>query len=122
MPNIATLLLVPLMAFLLVTAQATWGTAIKQHHVLEGPAGQIFTNLITSVRIWIGILIYIAATAVYFLLLSKVKFFSVQVTMTALSIIFSTALAVLLFHEKISPVNILGAAIVLFGLVFVLAR
>jgi uncharacterized membrane protein len=122
MTNPVTYLLVPLMALLLVTAQATWGTAIKQKHVLDGSAGKIFTNLVTSPRIWIGVIIYILATGVYFLLLSKAKFFSIQVSMTALSIIFSTALAAILFNEHISAVNIVGAALVLFGLIFVLAK
>jgi len=115
-------LLVPLMALLLVTAQAVWGTAIKQHHVLEGSASRILTNLITSPRIWLGAFIYVCATAVYFVLLSKVKFFSVQVSMTAISIIFSTILAALLFHERITPLNIAGMLAVLIGLPLVLAR
>jgi drug/metabolite transporter (DMT)-like permease len=122
MTNPVTYLLVPLMALLLVTAQATWGTAIKKQHILEGSASKIVTNLLTSPRIWIGILIYILATGVYFLLLSKAKFFSIQVSMTALSIIFSTILAAILFNEKISALNIIGAALVLFGLVFVLGK
>jgi drug/metabolite transporter (DMT)-like permease len=122
MPNSLTFLLVPLMAGLLVTAQATWGTAIKKQHVLQGSTAKIFNNLITNPRIWIGIIIYVIATGVYFLLLSKAKFFSVQVSMTALSIIFSTALAAILFSEKITIANIFGAFLVLLGLVFVLAK
>jgi len=120
MTNPVTYLLVPLMALLLVTAQATWGTAIKRQHLLEGSPSKVLGNLISSPRIWIGILIYIAATAVYFLLLSKAKFFSIQVSMTAISIIFSTLLATILFHEKISLLNGIGAALVLVGLAFVL--
>jgi len=110
------------MALLLVTAQAIWGSAIKKQHVLEGPASKIFTNLVTSPRIWIGIIVYIAATGVYFMLLSRAKFFSVQVSMTALSIIFSTILAAALFNEKISLINVVGAGVVLLGLAFVLAK
>lgn len=118
----AIYLLVPLMAILLVTAQAVWGTAIKQQHLLKGSASEIFTNLITSPRIWLGAIIYICATGVYFLLLSKVKFFSVQISMTAISIIFSTILAAILFHEKITPLNLLGMAAVLVALPCVLAK
>lgn len=110
------------MALLLVSAQAIWGTAIKKHHVLQGSASKIVGNLISSPRIWIGALIYIAATGVYFLLLSKAKFFSVQVSMTAISIIFSTVLAAVLFHERISPLNALGAVLVLVGVALVLSR
>ena len=122
MTNSAVYLLVPLMASLLVIAQATWGTAIKKQHILEGSFGKIFNNLVSSPRIWIGLCIYVVATGVYFLLLSKAKFFSVQVSMTALSIIFSTVLAYIIFDEKISALNIFGTALVLVGLFFVLAR
>jgi multidrug transporter EmrE-like cation transporter len=122
MTNPITYLLVPLMALLLVTAQATWGTAIKKQHVLEGPAGKIIGNLITSPRIWLGIIIYVGATVVYFLLLSKAKFFSVQVSMTAISILFSTLLAAMLFDEKITPLNLAGMILVLDGLPLVLSR
>jgi drug/metabolite transporter (DMT)-like permease len=122
MTNPVTFFLVPLMALLLVSAQAIWGTAIKKQHILEGSASKIITNLVSSPRIWLGIVIYVAATAVYFLLLSKAKFFSVQVSMTALSIIFSTTLAAILFNERISVLNFIGTALVLLGLVFVLAK
>jgi drug/metabolite transporter (DMT)-like permease len=122
MSNPLTFLLVPLMALLLVTAQATWGTAIKKQHLLEGSASKIFSNLITSPRIWIGIAIYVLATGVYFLLLSKAKFFSVQVSMTAISIIFSTLLAAIIFNERITPLNLAGMVVVLAGLPLVLSR
>ena len=116
-------LLVPLMAILLVSAQAIWGTAIKNQKVLEGDGFiNIATNLITSPRIWIGGFIYIAATIVYFIMLSRIKFFSVQISMTAASILFSTALAVLLFNEKLSLLNIMGMVLVLVALPLVLAK
>lgn len=117
-----SLFLVPIMAGLLVLAQATWGTAIKKQHVLQGSASKILSNLVTSPRIWLGIIIYICATAVYFVLLSRIKFFSVQLSMTALSIIFSTALAHYLFHEHISLINVVGGCMVLAGVGLVLAR
>ncbi len=122
MSNPINLLLIPLLSALLVTAQAIWGTAIKQHHLMEGSAGKILNNLITSPRIWAGGIIYVIATGIYFVLLSKNKFFSVQVTMTALAIIFSTALAAIIFHEKLSAYNLVGAGLVMLGLVFVLAK
>jgi uncharacterized membrane protein len=122
MTNPLAYLLVPVMALLLVTAQAVWGTAIKKQHVLEGSAGKIAGNLIINPRIWIGIFIYIAATGVYFLLLSKAKFFSVQVSMTAISIIFSTILASIIFDEKITSPNLVGMLLVLIALPLVLAR
>lgn len=119
---VSTHLLVPVVALLLVTAQAMWGTAIKSRHLLEGSAGKILLNLITSPRIWTGVLLYIAATGVYFTLLSRARFFSVQISMTAVAILLSTLLAAVLFHEKISAVNLAGMLLVLIGLALVLAR
>jgi drug/metabolite transporter (DMT)-like permease len=118
----ASYLLIPLMAFLLVSAQAFWNSAIKGHQLLKGSASTVFSNLISSPKIWAGVLLYIATTAVYFILLSKTKFFTVQVTMTALSIIFSTLMAALFFHEKISLINVAGMLVVLMGLPLVLSR
>lgn len=115
-------LLIPLMALLLVTAQAIWGTAIKKQNLLQGSAQTVFTNLLTSPRIWMGILLYACATGVYFLLLSKVRFFAVQVSMTAIAILLSTLLAAILFKEHLSPLNIAGMLLVLIGLPLVLAR
>lgn len=122
MANYLSYALIPLMATLLVTAQAVWGSAIKQQHLLEGSWRTIATNLITSPRIWLGGFIYICATGVYFLLLSKVKFFSVQVAMTAVSIILSTILSVVFFKEALTIVNIMGMLLVLLGLTLVLAH
>jgi drug/metabolite transporter (DMT)-like permease len=110
------------MAFLLVSAQAFWNSAIKGQKLLSGSFSQIASNLISNPRIWAGIILYIATTAVYFILLSKIKFFTVQVTMTALSIVFSTLLAALFFHERISAINIAGMFVVLLGLPMVLTR
>jgi hypothetical protein len=115
-------LLFPLMAFLLVSGQAFWNSAIKNENLLKGSPLQIAGNLLSSSKIWAGAIIYIAATVVYFILLSRNKFFVVQITMTALAIIFSTFLAALLFNEKIGLINIFGAALVLVGLSFVLIR
>lgn len=113
-------LLIPVLAILLVSAQAVWVSAIRNQHLIEGSARQIAINIISSSMIWMGALIYIFATLIYFVLLSRVKFFSVQISMMSISIIFSTFLAYFLLHEKISVINVLGMVIVLIGLYFVL--
>src|SRR5690348_3884135 len=78
-------LLMPVMAGLLVLGQALWGTVIKGGHVLEGSPATVFMNLVTSPRMWLGAGVYILATLLYFFMLSKLKFFSVQIAMTGLS-------------------------------------
>jgi drug/metabolite transporter (DMT)-like permease len=114
--------MMPVMAFLLVIAQTLWASVIKTGNALQGSLPTITLNLMTSWKMWLGALIYIVATLVYFYMLSKLKFFSVQIAMTALSIIFSTTLSVLIFNEKPTLINITGAAVVLVGVFLVLYK
>lgn len=109
-----------IMALLLSTAQAFWGRAVKQDNIMSGGGTQIFMNIIQNPKVWIGGTLYVIATLLYFFILSKNQFFSVQVTMTALSILLSTTFAILFFHEKPDAVNIVGITLVLGGLMCVL--
>jgi len=121
MGTVLTYLMLPLMAGLLAFAQALWGTAIKAG-ALNGNFPTILNNLITNWRIWVGVLLYVAATALYFFILSKLKFFSVQVAMTGISIIFSVTLAFLLFQERPNLINIVGIFVVFTGVILVLYK
>lgn len=112
----------PVMAGLLVCAQALWGTVIKAGGVLNGPLPTIAVNLLSNWRMWAGAAIYILATLVYFYMLSKLKFFSVQIAMTALSIVFSTALSIILFSERPSLLNLIGILAVFIGIILVLHK
>lgn len=120
MQRLAIYSLVPLMALLLVSAQAMWGLAIKQDNLMSGSPQQITYNLLTSPRIWLGALLYIATTLVYFTVLSRGKFFIVQLSMAAISICLSTLLAAILFKEHVSLLNIIGMVVVILGLAFVI--
>ncbi len=122
MQGALTYLLVPLMGLLLVGGQALWGYAIKNHHLLEGTPGQAVLNLLKSPQIWLGLILYGMATLVYFFLLSANKFFAIQITMTAVAIILSSLLAVILFDEKITAINVVGVCIVFAGLYLVIYR
>lgn len=113
--------MMPVMAGLLVTAQALWGSVIKAG-ALNGSLLTIFINLATNWKMILGAVIYIVATLIYFYMLSKLKFFSVQITMTALSIIFSVALSIIIFSEKPTPINFLGIATVFIGILLVLQK
>ena len=115
-------LLLPVLAGCLAVAQAMWGTAIKQHHVLQGSIGKIIGNVITSPRMWAGVIIYIIATMIYFYMLSRLRFFSVQISMTALAIVFSTVLAIIVFHERPDTINIIGGVLVIIGAAMVLYK
>lgn len=110
-------------AGLLATAQALWAHAVKIGKVLEGSSLMaIIVNAATNWRILVGILLYILATAAYFYMVSKLKFFSVQIAMTAISILFSVGLSVLLFQEKPSIINIVGILLVFIGITLVLHK
>ena len=108
------------MAGLLVSAQAMWGIAIKKNNLISGGMMQSLMNLITSPRIWLGALLYGVATLVYFMMLSRGKFFIVQISMAGVATILSTILASFLFGENISSSNILGMFLVVVGLFFVM--
>lgn len=119
--SVGIYLLMPLMACIMVVAQSLWATVIKSG-ALNGGIVQIAISLSSSWKMWLGALLYIIATLVYFVLLSKIKFFSVQIPMTALSIIFSLLLSIFLFNEKPTLINSLGIAIVFIGILFVLHK
>jgi uncharacterized membrane protein len=110
------------MAFLLVSAQALWGSAIKHDGVLNGSFGQVAGHLATDPKIWAGAALYVLTVGVYFWVLSKLDFFPVQVSMTAISVLLSTALAAVVFRESISRLNLVGAALVVVGLALVFSR
>lgn len=102
----------------LISGQALWGSTIKS---LSGGgehlAGMdLLLKLPTTPRFWLGVLCYGIGTLAYFLLLSKIKFFSVQITMTGLAIIFSTLLSYFAFKESLSTANIVGMLTVLLGI------
>lgn len=115
-------LLLPVLASCLVIAQAMWGTAIKHQHVLQGTIGKIVVNVITNPRMWAGVVIYIVATMIYFYMLSKLRFFSVQISMTALAIVFSSILSVIIFHERPDSINIIGGIVIIIGAAMVLYK
>lgn len=108
------------MSALLITAQTLWAHAIKNQHLLEGSFGKVFVNIITSTKIWAGVILYIFATAVYFLVVSKGKFFHVQVLLVSMSIIFAAIIAAVFFSEGLTIYNIIGMTTVIIGLILVL--
>jgi uncharacterized membrane protein len=110
------------MALLLSAGQALWGKAVKHDNIMSGSVTHILQNLLANPKVWLGGLLYILATLLYFLILSKNKFFAVQITMTALSIVLSTLIAIVFFHERPNPVNIIGISFVAIGLVCVLQK
>lgn len=118
--------MVYILAFListcLILGQSFWGSAIKQIAPIgtSVPLLTMVTKLVQSPKLWIGGLFYVLGTLIYFLLLSKAKFFSVQIGMTGLAIVFSTLIAHFLFKETVSTYNAVGIVFVLCGVFLVL--
>lgn len=122
MQAILPYVMMPVMASMLVVAQALWATAIKHDYILNGSPLQIMLSAAMSWKMWVGAIIYVLATFVYFFMLSKLKFFSVQIPMTALTIIFSVLLSFVLFNEKPSMINYAGIGIVFIGITLILNK
>ena len=104
------------MASLLASAQATWAGLFKTKGVLDGPLLQIVTTVTTDYRLWLGGALYVIATLLYFLLVSKINFFVVQLTVTGLVIIFSTLISYFVFKEQIQLINVIGIAVMFIGI------
>lgn len=115
-------LLIPITAILLVTAQSFWNKSMKSEALFSGSIQNIVHNIITNPGIWIGGVIYIVATVVYLLSLSKNNFFVVQSSMTGLALVFSTIIASLFFHEKITFINFIGIAVVFVGAMLIVQK
>jgi drug/metabolite transporter (DMT)-like permease len=113
-----------MLSLCLISAQSLWGSTakangIENHHY---STAEFLTRMIQSPKVWLGALLYIIGTLVYFLILSKIKFFSVQIALTGLAILLSTGVAVIVFHERITPTNIVGMIMILISLPLVLSR
>lgn len=109
-----------LITLCLSTAQALWASTVKSitsANRVEIP--ELIISVIKFPRFWIGALLYVLSIGIYFILLSKAKFFSVQITMTAVAIIMSVLISHFFFKEYISGTNIAGIILVMAGIVLV---
>lgn len=106
----------------LISGQALWGTVIKAiTKATPGITGvQLLLQVIQQPKFWLGAACYGIGTIVYFLLLSKIKFFSVQLTMTCLAVVLSTLLSHFVFGEHLSVFNIVGVFVVITGLILIM--
>lgn len=107
-----------------MVGQVMWGSVVRS----IAPIGvnisyrDLLHNVVLAPRFWLGCVFYVLGTVCYFILLSKVKFFSIQITITALAIVFSLLVSHFVFKEDITLANIIGICIIIFGAFFVLQR
>lgn len=115
-------ILIPIMALLLVGAQLVWASAVKHDDLLHGTVSQVIINLASNPKVWLGALLYLVTTGLYFYIVSRVPFLVIQVALVCLSVLFSTALSALVIGEKITPLNLLGVFLVICGMALVFRR
>lgn len=93
---------------LLLAGQIAWKQALQQMSSFTLP------NVLTSPGLYLGGVLYIAATGVWLLILRHAKL-SVAYPMQSLAYVLGIVIAGLLFHETIPPTRWLGAAVILAG-------
>ncbi|MSR68540.1 hypothetical protein EXS66_02025, partial [Candidatus Saccharibacteria bacterium] len=108
MQNIIFILLLPVVALSLVTAQSVWRSAVVDDKIFSGSLTAAIMNAATNPKMWLGALLYIATTILYLFLFSKLKFFVVQISVTGLALIFTAAISHFIFHEEITIMNLTG--------------
>ncbi len=103
---------------MIVAAQSLWKQAISkagENFNLDYIFSKKFFSFILSPYLLGGLIIYALATLLYFFALSKYPYSIVQTIVVSSSLIFTFASAHLLFHESITPKQILGLVILLLG-------
>lgn len=111
-----------MIASCLASGQALWGSAVKAISETDKNISVIplLTKLIATPRFWLGATLYVIGTALYFVLLTKAKFFSIQFTMTGIVLLIALGVSYFLFHEEISSINLVGVFLIFVGILFVM--
>lgn len=108
-------ILIALNIVLLVAGQTLWKMGIAAHP-LRG-LGSAVLALFTP-YIFAGIVLYALATVVWIFLLSRLPI-SMLYPMQSLAYVATVVIAILFFHEHVSPVRWAGVAVILVGVVLV---
>lgn len=113
-----------LIASLIVTGQALWkgavdGLSVKSIEILSLNG---MLNLFLSPKMIIGTLVYAVATIGYIYLLGKFNYFQIQSLVVGGSLVMTLVVAMIMFGERPSLVNIIGIGLILFGSLLVISR
>ncbi|HSX34369.1 MAG TPA: hypothetical protein VLF62_01875 [Candidatus Saccharimonadales bacterium] len=112
------------LALLLVTAQTCWKLAVNGHTALF--SGNVtfgkLLGFIFSPLTLLGMVLYVVATGLYMVLLSRYNFSFVQAMVIPLSLLFSLLVATTFFHDHLSVINMVGAAIIVAGIILFTLR
>jgi uncharacterized membrane protein len=96
---------------LLVSGQLLWKLGIQQ---VGGVSYSVFFQLISSWYMWLGTIVYVVATIIWFKLLSMGNL-SVVYPLQSLAYVFSILLAWIIFGENIPWTRWLGVAVLVLG-------
>ena len=69
-----------------------------------------------------GMFVYVMATVLYIVLLSKFNYFQVQSIVVGSSLVLTLLAATLLFNERPSLLNVVGIVLIVVGSLFVVTR
>lgn len=105
----------------LASAQGLWGSVVKKivHDNPQVGNVSLIIGVFSSSKFWIGTVLYGVSTVLYFLLLSRAKFFGVQMTMTGVAIVSAILISHFFFKESISVINATGIVCIIIGIILV---
>lgn len=103
--------LILLNVFLLVTGQILWKMGLDR---MGGLTTQNWTGLFTSPLIWGGLALYVVATGVWFLVLSRTRL-SMAYPMQSIAYVLGMVAGLVFFGESIPIRSWLGVALVMAG-------
>ncbi|MBM7649330.1 multidrug transporter EmrE-like cation transporter [Bacillus ectoiniformans] len=99
----------------LVTGQLLWKTAVSD--ITEWNAQSALSVLFSPYFLG-GAFLYVAATALWLVILSKLPL-SIAYPSQSLSYVIGAVLALIIFKEAVSPAQWTGMALILLGVVFI---
>lgn len=102
---------------LLVSGQMLWKVAVLN---IEHWNLNTITTLLLSPFFWGGAMLYVVATGLWLVVLSKLPL-SVAYPSQSLSYVFGAMLAFLLFKETVTSIQWIGMMVIIFG-VFLIAK
>lgn len=111
-----------LVAVQIVLGQILWKMGVEK--VGAGLSIEYFfsskiLSLLTSPYIIVGVISYVMATLIFMTLLAKYPYTELQSVVVSSSLIATFLAASLIFHERISLVNILGLVLLIAGVLLI---
>lgn len=98
---------------------ALWKSYFAKHPFSLSSFGGVLSVLF-SLQVLLGILCYFGSMLLFFYMLSRYNL-SLVIPLTSLTYIFNIAAGILMFKEKMSPLQAWGSAIVFIGIIVIMS-